>query len=419
MLERQNPFENDVVFDPREAEQPVPGLNDGALATLVRRFTRLEAEPHPRRYRTNLKAQLVLSPEPGYGKSHLIGRLFRELNGRATLIYLRPFQEPGAAWRSILAKTVEELDRPDDASISVKRSVRPTQLDTFAEGVIGFLLAELIEKEIVGGDYGDDLVRDLRENPAKAFGREGEDPFLREWVRDESDFLGTLFVEALSALDIPLKASPAAWISVLQTYCFGEGGKEKREACLEWLKGERSWPNETAHEGPSAEPAGSHDEPARAGEPGRNVSSFARLQDFLVLAGLCRPFVFCFDQIELLMGNSDLVAEFGAVVDELVTFGLNHMVVVAANLDPWKRVMEKNLETAFRDRFSDPIELEGIRPPHALELARRRLAGGGMEDISRFCDEGWLDEVFRERTPLSVRDFLRICARRSVDGAAE
>jgi len=114
-----------------------------------------------------------------------------------------------------------------------------------------------------------------------------------------------------------------------------------------------------------------------------------------------------------------LAAEFGAVVDELVTFGLNHMTVVAANLEPWKKLVEKNFETAFRDRFSDPIELEGIRPPQALELARRRLSGGGMEDISRFCDAGWLNEVFREKTPLGVRDFLRICGKRSVDGVVE
>ncbi len=78
----QNPFEDNVVFEPREASRSVPGLNDQPLAAIIRQFERLEAEPYPRRYPVNLKAQLVTSPEPGYGKSHLIGRLFRALKGR-------------------------------------------------------------------------------------------------------------------------------------------------------------------------------------------------------------------------------------------------------------------------------------------------------------------------------------------------
>ena len=384
-MERANPFESDVVFDPREAEQPVPGLNDRALAILLRRFARLEAEPHPRRYRMNMKAQLLLSSEPGYGKSHLIGRLFRALHGRATQIYLRPFQEPGSGWRTILAKTVQELDRPDDPAISVRRSVRPTQLDTFAEGVIGWLVAELIEKEIIGGDYGEDLVRELRNNPAAAFGQEG-DHFLRAWMRDESDFLVGLFVEELGALDVALNASAKEWLSTLNTYCFGAGGKEQREACLDWLRGANL----------------------------NNAEAFARLQDFLVLAGLAKPFVFCFDQVELLADDPKLTAELGLMVDELVTFGLNHMVVIAANSEPWRTVMERNIQTAFRDRFGEPIVLEGIHRPQALELARRRLEGVGRTDdeIVRFCDPEWLDEVFLTDQPLTARDFLRLCGKR-------
>jgi hypothetical protein len=403
MTDRAHPFENDVVFDPREAELPVPGLNDRALAILLRRFTRLEAEPHPRRYRMNMKAQLLLAADPGYGKTHLIGRLFRGVHGRATQIYLRPFQEPGSAWRSILAKVVQELDRPDDPAISVRRSVRPTQLDTFAEGVIGYLLAELIEKEIVGGDYGPDLVRELRVNPDAAFSQEGEH-FLRDWMRDQSDFLVSLFVEELSALDIPLHAPATAWLSTLTAYCFGEGGKEQREACLEWFKGGDT-------------PAGAKtSEPPVAGDSrGRNAAAFARLQDFLVLAGLCKPFVLCFDQIELMADNPELAAEFGVVVDELVTFGLNHMVVVTANIEPWKSVMEKKFQTAFRDRFSDPITLEPIRQSQALELARRRLAGVGRTDaeIARFCDPEWMENIFLDKErPLAARDFIRLCAKR-------
>ena len=107
-----NPFEDNVVFEPRDAEQSVHGLNDGPLQTLLRQFARLENEPLPRRRPVRLKAQLVTSAEPGYGKSHLIGRLFAALQPRATLVYLPPFQDAGSSWRSILLRIVQELHRP-------------------------------------------------------------------------------------------------------------------------------------------------------------------------------------------------------------------------------------------------------------------------------------------------------------------
>ena len=102
-----NPFDDNVVFEPREAEHPIAGLNDRPLAVLLRQFERLEAEPRPRRRPLRLKAQLATSAEPGYGKSHLIGRLFKEFGERATRVYLRPFQDAGSSWRSILLKVVQ------------------------------------------------------------------------------------------------------------------------------------------------------------------------------------------------------------------------------------------------------------------------------------------------------------------------
>ena len=43
------------------------------------------------------KAELILSSAPGYGKSHLIGGLFKALNQKATQIFLTPFQTVSSA----------------------------------------------------------------------------------------------------------------------------------------------------------------------------------------------------------------------------------------------------------------------------------------------------------------------------------
>ena len=89
-----NPFEADVIREPREVTFSVQGLNDGALNHLIAEFQRLTVGELPRSPIPPPKAQLVVSPEAGYGKSHLLGRLFQAVGLRATQIYLLPFQAP-------------------------------------------------------------------------------------------------------------------------------------------------------------------------------------------------------------------------------------------------------------------------------------------------------------------------------------
>ncbi len=294
--------------------------------------------------------------------------------------------------------------------ISVRRSVRPTQLDAFACGVVGRLLADLIEKEVVGGDYARELAVELRNDPLVAFGNGAPDHFLFPWMREQFPRFLPLFVDQLRASDIFLSASPSVWIKVLHNYCFGDGGGAQRDACVEWLKGGGLSPHEAELAGideRELQPPG--DTVAR-----RNADAFARLQDLLALAGFFRPFLFCFDQIELFTGNPDLVSEFGSVVDELVTFGLNHLLVVTANVEPWTGVILKNFQRAYQDRFSEPVELEGIQQPQASLLARQRMGSSGFPemDVNRFCDERWMAEIFEAKKADSVRSFLRNCGRR-------
>lgn len=107
-----NPFEDDVVTEPRRVSFSVAGLNDKPLEQLIARFRELTEGELPRRQIPAQKAQLVVSPDRGYGKSHLLGRLFKRLGEEATLIYLRPFQDPQRIWSSILQATIQELERP-------------------------------------------------------------------------------------------------------------------------------------------------------------------------------------------------------------------------------------------------------------------------------------------------------------------
>jgi hypothetical protein len=136
-----NPFEDDVVREPREVSFSVSGLNDAPLNTLVGKFEALVAGELPRPAMP-AKAQLVVSPDRGYGKSHLLGRLFAKLGRRATKVYLRPFQDPYKAWHSILLLILQELERPDE-----EKAGGPTQLEALALGTLAHVAADFIAED--------------------------------------------------------------------------------------------------------------------------------------------------------------------------------------------------------------------------------------------------------------------------------
>lgn len=407
-----NPFEDNVVFEPREAERSVRGLNDKPLERLRRQFARLERDDFPRVRPAFLKAQLVTSAEPGYGKSHLIGRLFRNLEGRSTQIYVRPFQDASASWRSILLRVVQELNRADASAEDEFQG--PTQLDVFAHGVIGRLLAILMKKKLVVVEEGDSLAmaRRLSDKPLHAF--EFPEGWLPHFSPQEFEQIMPLCVAELEESGVVFHTPPETWLQVLFAYTRAKRHTAARTACLDWLKGESLFEEDAARIGLSSR-AGAESLPlAEESAARRNEAAMHRVQDFCALAGFYRPFLFCFDQTELFTSDPALMIEFGAVVDRLVSHGLNLMVVVTANLEPWTRLIKRNLQTALHDRFSDPIELEGMNELQAAALARQRLGRWNVDEmeIERFCDQVWLAETFAEKKTCSVRAFLRRSATR-------
>src|SRR5258708_20325181 len=106
-----NPFDDEFVTEPRRISFSVKRINGKPLEQLAARFRGLTEGELPRKQIAAQRAQLVVSPDRGYGKSHLLGRLFKRLGEEATLIYLRPFQDPQRIWSSILQFTIQQLKR--------------------------------------------------------------------------------------------------------------------------------------------------------------------------------------------------------------------------------------------------------------------------------------------------------------------
>ncbi len=401
-----DPFADWVFHEPRQPHASVAGLNDRALGRLLTQFKRLSV---PGVRRLSEPAPLVVSPQPGYGKSHLLGRLFAALEGRATLIYVAPFQSPGLCWQSILIRTIQELSFPDRADPANTILGEPaTQLDAFAHGVLAHLVAALIESGKAEHPDPAGAAAWLRERPLESFA-------LADPAHPWSHWLRTVFETFHHELEAQLRRAGVVlqspgWLRVLFAYASSRVGDDVRALCLAWLGGQTLEPAEAARIGLRAGESTPADLPDQI-----NELCWRRLLDFCELAGFYRPFVFCFDQTEAYGHSPVLARAFGTAVAQLHLSAAHQMIVVTANQQPWEETVARYLENADKDRFA-PLPLEGLNRAQGEELIGLRCRQRGISDEitdAFFGDRRWLEERFPTgRNRMGTRQFLQVCSGR-------
>lgn len=407
-----NPFESVIVSEPRRIERPVPGLNDLPLERLLERVGKLAAGEFPKAVKLN-GAQFIQSPAPGYGKSHLIGRLFKQLRGRATLIYLRPFTNASTCWKSILLRMVQELEFPESADADFCAADEPNQLEALVHGILVNVVVNGLQNGIIrhrhpqgaAGYFQRATLKQLRSN--------------REWVAwvgKKKAGLAELMERQLKQKGILLSASPLSWFSVLLRYAYFPKSYELRQSCLDWLRGGSIDEDDAGRIGilPGDRPV--HD---LAIDPA-NETAKHRIVDFCGLAGFYRPFVFCFDQTENYGADPVIAKCLGIVIQGLVDDCPNHMTVITANQHPWRQAVQPHWEHAHVDRMARPaLELGGLRKEQARTLIEIRLHGWDKAALRAkgILNPEWLDEVFRQSKEIGIRHFLLKCSEQWLAGS--
>jgi hypothetical protein len=403
-----NPFEADVIREPREVTFSVQGLNDGALNYLIAEFGCLTAGELPRSPIQLRKAQLVVS-QPGYGKSHLLGRLFQAAGPRATRIYLLPFQAPERAWQSILLAAVQELDRP-----SQHEPREETQLDAFAMGVLAHIAADFMVKG--GMKDHDRLAREiehLRNHPLSFLGRDRPNRGLVDWLKariaSQSDSIK--LANLLRTRGIDLQGREKAWLQVLASYAFFEKDSIERYAALSWIRGDPLESEEAAALGLSAR---DNDGAVDASTSEINEMSLRRLRGLCALSSYYRPFLFCFDQTEVYGSDKGLAESLGNCISRMHADFPNHLTIVTTNSDNWTTDIRPNIKPADQNRFSEEILLEGIEREQSRTLLSRRLRDFQLDDgvIEQFIDASWLLSLFKTQPSIGVRHLLKSAAAR-------
>ncbi len=395
-----DPFSDDIVKEPRAIEQPVESLNREALDRLVQAFERTESKGT--RATQAPSVQLVLSPEPGYGKSHLIGRLFRRLDQKATLIYLRPFQDPASCWIQLLHKLVRELDMPNRGDTLVLGPQDQTQLTVLTRKVLEQLAGRLIVDGLLP--------------PAQVpVGATNEEHTLvwKTWMSQHFEKLLVSLDRLLQAEGLRIQPSRTAWLRVLYAYAFMDDVPNARAICLDWLQMQPIEATEGQLLGLRRAELPQEDLPHAA----RNEACFERLQALLQLASFYRPFLFCFDQTEL-YGNPALARTFGIVLSRLNRECANHLAIATANQNVWEKQVAWHFEIADRHVVdTSPVVLEGMNRAQADELLQGRLQQAPKPWPTDFPDT-WLDDLFIDRRQIPVREFLQRASIRWNGGAA-
>lgn len=404
-----NPFEQAIVTEPRRIAASVPGLNEEPLDRLVHLVEGLRGGVPPRDARSP-GARLLVSPDPGYGKSHLIGRLFSGLEGRATLVYLRPYANPSSCWRSILTKTVQEMEFPDFAKASPLEA--ETQLEALIHGILVNMTVSGLRRRMIPSRNPEALIAYLE--GASAAELCANDTW-KNLLRRQIDNLAELLRRLLHERGMHLAASPSGWLHVLVHVAYGDRGRpDLRQACLDWLKA--AGVDEEEAQAIRLPPA---DRPSwdLAGEQAEELAR-ARLADLCMLAGFFRPFIFCFDQTENYAATPELAASLGRVVEGLTAECVNQLTLLTANLTPWVIGVLPHWQDAHKDRILKPyLELKGLNRGQAAELVRLRLNSSGAPEAiaARMLEGDFLERFFAATSSLNIRDFIRRCSERFED----
>lgn len=408
-----DPFADDIVNEPRRVEYSVPGLNEDAVERVLADIEVLCESERPRIGLRSPKALLVLSPRAGFGKSHLIGTLFKRLSGRVTLVNARPFQDPDTCWKSVLMRIVQELSFPElyGEDSDEGSADHATQLELFAHGVLSQVVVNYLS-----ANNGKPKTIEALNQPAERLTWLKDNQIWRDAMHghlNEGQWLGGV-QSRFNRRGFRPHASLETWLKVLYGYTYRDDWNI-RQSCLDWIQCDPI----------DDEAAGAVGirlaDRVRVDQTATELDELAksRVLDLCRLAGFFRPFLICFDQTESYGKSTELARALGTVVTDLVDEAETQLTLITANLDPWEKRLRDHWEEASRDRLARPyINLRGINREQGTALAERRMSllDTPAERMTRFWgDRRWLDTFFGGTENISVRMFLHACSRRWVE----
>ena len=399
-----NPFTTDIVSDPRAQLCSVSHLNCAVVQQISDKVMRLAEGDRPRYDNHRRKALLLTASRAGAGKSHLIGQLFQELAGKATLVYVRPFEDPETVWISVLERMVQELRFADRFADSDALDV--DQVSLFAHGILSQIVADFLEQN---GKDNKATIAILRRPTRDLINLKKN----KNWNRYLQKFLAN--GDALNKIEnhhrmkgLVMHQSLVVWMKVLYGFAYSSD-ENTRCAAVEWMAAQPIEESDFAALNIRQANAPHADQSVLE----RNQTAKYRVLDLCSLATFFRPFLICFDQTENYGKSPALARALGCLVTDLADEAKNLCTLMSTNQDPWEKRLRENWEEAHLDRLEKPfLSLKGIDEQQALELITLRMEQFQIETQVQqsFIAGSWLTDYFLEKGEANVRQLLVHCS---------
>jgi S-DNA-T family DNA segregation ATPase FtsK/SpoIIIE len=365
-----NPFEADrlvsaAAFVP---EWDVPSVNERITADLR---TALEKARHPSGASGPEKARMLVGA-PGYGKTHVFGRVRNAEAGRLFFVYVPQLLDLKRLAKHVRWHLVDALFHAENSPYRPLQQflaalLAPSFRSYFAALPAAFVARHQALCQRVAADPLAVLDVLGRIDDLLPFHRLA-DSFVARFPRFSADILRALV----------LALSPAAQ----EARCWLQGdtlsGAKLADLCL----------------------------PPLPPDPKTLLHAVA-----VLLQQLHLPVLLCFDQFEAVLkeehGPKAITTEVMGWVDEIP----NLLVVLSCLEGEWKTLADRGFKS-FLDRVQ-VLTLETLTPGQAREIVRRRMASWEEVQLERGdlwpFDAGKIDEL-AEQKPLNPRGFVRLCS---------
>jgi len=300
----------------------------------------------------NRRIHVMLGP-PGYGKTHLFGRLARKLKGGVLNVFVPPIEDVSRPLSHVCHHAVLAIFKRVDGRSPVEAALGRLCRPSFLELLAALPRAQAARYAGLRGrlEAGEDAVREVI-GAVKTL-----QPFQR---------LGNSLASASPGLDG----------NVVRALALGWAPEPERDLAQRWLRGE-SLPEEQSRR------LGFPDEPPGPVDVIKAVAALVAGPD---------PMVLCLDQLDVLLTDKERAPLQFSNAMMILRDGIPNLLIVLGCLQvDWAFMVADKFNHAFNDRIALPHKLDRLTEPEAAELIRRRLTHWAYGPEGR---EGWwpLDE---------------------------
>jgi len=339
----ENPFRESKLITSRNfrPEWDVPELNREISRWLVEEVRRLRGrkEPDPG------QMTAAITGPPGYGKTHLFGRIEHMAGHEVFFVFVPAFEEETPPLDHIRRHAIETLFRVPEAGhspleLALARICRPA----FA-GYFNGLPPTLAARH-------ETMSHRLDESPEAVLEIVRQVKSLDPFLKLADSLIHSLPHDAGVVRALALGWAPAPWSAAARRWLQGQDLPDAERTALE-LKETGPTPLDV-------------------------------LRAIPALFGHDRPMLICCDQIEGILQGENVVA-----INRLTTSLIDLMheipaqIVLSSFKDQWEKLM-KNAFGAFKMRVRQPaFRLEALKPEQAIRLVESRLASWPERGVER------------------------------------